>query len=284
FIVYNEKDGLTNNVVFKIFEDSKGRIWFVPFSLQLCYFKNDKIQKYQFNHKIPEFNVTPYLMDFHVDSDDNVFVGIRYEGRIIIDNQGTVDLSRNTSHFSDDSIPLVKQDTGNMDIEFREGEPLLTNRSKNRIVNEAIVTVDLLDTVYQMMQYPHGAENLLNFLVKSPIHNSIYFNHGTSIYSIDLNTKILKKVRTMDNLIVSLYADTTGLWISLKSHHTVLVDYSTGQTLLPPILENYSVTSITIDNAGGYWFTTLENGVFYSSSLNSFIYSTAVGLDDNFIT
>ena len=40
---FTTEDGLTDNVVFDFFEDFKGRIWFLTYNSELCYFDGNKI-------------------------------------------------------------------------------------------------------------------------------------------------------------------------------------------------------------------------------------------------
>ncbi len=46
---FDYSNGLTDNTVFLITEDHKGRIWFGTFNLKLCYYENDSI--YPFKYK-----------------------------------------------------------------------------------------------------------------------------------------------------------------------------------------------------------------------------------------
>src|SRR5690606_18636641 len=49
-------------------------------------------------------------------------------------------------------------------------------------------------------------------------------------------------------------------------------------------LDGYSVTSVMVDNQGGYWFTTLEQGVFYAQNSSTEILNENYGLLDEYIT
>ena len=74
---YTTSDGLLTNTVFNIYEDYKGRIWFISFNGNLCYYYNNKIQKYKFNSIISyEKNelLTPPRNGFYIDSLDNIYI------------------------------------------------------------------------------------------------------------------------------------------------------------------------------------------------------------------
>ncbi len=89
FKTFTTQDGLTDNVVFDTYEDYKGRIWFLTYNSKLCYYENEKIHKYKYNHKIAEFvHEDIPVKSIIVDSNNNVYFALKYLGLYKIDKKG----------------------------------------------------------------------------------------------------------------------------------------------------------------------------------------------------
>jgi hypothetical protein len=92
FKLFTQAQGLTDNVVFKIYEDFKGRIWFLTYNSKLCYFENNKIVKYRYNHLI-EKNGLGFITvnkNLYVDSKETIYFSELFNGLTIIDKGGNL--------------------------------------------------------------------------------------------------------------------------------------------------------------------------------------------------
>ena len=69
-----ENFDLPDNVVFKIREDSKGRIWFFSHTGRLAYFFNGSIYPYKYNDSISKIIKNIIITDAYVDSNDNIIL------------------------------------------------------------------------------------------------------------------------------------------------------------------------------------------------------------------
>ena len=54
FTTLDMADGLIDNTILEIEEDSKGRVWFSGISGNLCYFENGTIHQFKYNYIIKE--------------------------------------------------------------------------------------------------------------------------------------------------------------------------------------------------------------------------------------
>ncbi len=75
FITFTTKDGLSDNSVLRLSEDTKGRIWFVGYNRTLSYFYKDSIYQHRFNDAILEAT-QKYLVfiitDLKVNANDSI--------------------------------------------------------------------------------------------------------------------------------------------------------------------------------------------------------------------
>jgi hypothetical protein len=102
FKYFNSYDGLTDNTVFKIYEDDKERIWFSTFNHMLSYFKNDSIYPYLYNDSIEKY-IPPNLINIGlvVDKNYDIHLGYKTVGYFKLDSDGVV-----TSSFGSERSPL----------------------------------------------------------------------------------------------------------------------------------------------------------------------------------
>src|SRR6056297_2053977 len=91
---YDLEDGLPDNTIFEIYEDYKGRIWFLSFSMRLSYYYNDTIHTYEHNDVINDHFIKDKVMQklsFYVDEQDNIYFGVQQDNLIKIDSSGKLD-------------------------------------------------------------------------------------------------------------------------------------------------------------------------------------------------
>ena len=76
----------------EIYEDNKGRIWFVPFSCKLSYYYNDSIYQYEYNEKLQKklISPNPIKMSFYIDKNETVYIGIYGHPVITITKNGHI--------------------------------------------------------------------------------------------------------------------------------------------------------------------------------------------------
>ena len=65
---------LPDNVVFKIFEDSKGRIWFFSLTCKLAYFYKGSIHIYKYNNSIAKAFKSLIITNAWVNNDDEIII------------------------------------------------------------------------------------------------------------------------------------------------------------------------------------------------------------------
>ena len=72
-------DGLTDNVVFDFYEDYKGRIWFLTYNSELCYYDGSNIIQYQYNHLIKEIPNTSSSnsKQLYIDKSESIYYSMK---------------------------------------------------------------------------------------------------------------------------------------------------------------------------------------------------------------
>jgi len=233
--VYQTNDGLSDPVVFEIIEDSKERLWFRTFSGKLSYFQDEKIYTYPYNDSLPHGCTFLYA-----DSKDQIWFGSSYLGKI-----------------SKTGV-LTKEPILPYNLTFKSIE----NRLIYMITRPFKIDCVNIDGNHIPANITDTKRNL--GLVASLVWNGDrIFSFGSSIFK--LNGKKIELVFRGADQIISLSLDqNNALWIGyLKSDVECLSDFKSKKTLSLDFLSSKSVTRVLQDNQGGYWFSTLEDGVFY---------------------
>ncbi|TSJ45785.1 sensor histidine kinase [Fluviicola chungangensis] len=246
--VYNKSSGLPDEVVFKIQEDYKGRLWFYLYNGKIAYYdpQKKKILPYKYNHLLVKMNHGDFnhRKSFAVDKDDNVYYsGIYQTGRI--DKNGRFFIYR--------------------PIEVRE----LIEVGASWLVN-----------------CTHGPSTGLKELCIIPEKGKkIHYKNEQGIVQFDMFRIGQNRFICIDNMVFRtddssnkvLFNGYTGMynvggefWITtLTGAYRFKNPGKTDFTKPDGIyLKDQKVTGVIKDSEGGYWFSTLDKGIYYTSCLD----------------
>lgn len=256
---YSINDGLLSNVVFHVYEDYKGRIWFLTKSTQLCYLENGKIKNYKYNDQIlkhciyptsdrKKLIVTPKNIYYSVD-----FCGyftITPTGEILDNNnpQGRLTLGLFEDSlctigykYSQKTIEQVKKDA----VMYR---PLYINQDGNIRITQS-------DSIERHKKFD------LKHLVYSKNKLEGYALLGGALYNFPQQTLLYRNASCYypDPLLKDAF------WIGTSNgffHATI----RNGKFIITPntlTLKGNYITSIYCDSQGNTWITSLESGVTF---------------------
>ena len=260
FKVYTRKEGLTNNVVFDLFEDFKGRIWILPIDGRICYIDNGEITTYKFNHKLEPFLRTRrYFHSFYVDKDESVYVGTIDNGLIRITADGRV---KRLDELEIKGSEFVKYDNrlltySNRVLNAPEFEFTHDGRSLSKDVSGPIRIKAYLMGEGMIGYNENGRVMLYDVDSKKLVDSIVYKNQITSFSQID---KLIFVGTELGGLKV--YSIRDAKFIEVLS-----------------TLEKYTVGYPVKDKDGGYWIPTTQHGIFYTPNLNVRSYMEDQGLE-----
>lgn len=238
FELFHVQDGLKDPVVFGFFEDSSHNIWFRSFSGRLCYYDGQKIHPYPYNQELfsnGENGLFRYVYDSR--SDELWFT--------LEDKLGKIDGRGENHRIGNFKRSLFIQSVG--------GKYLLgadTQYSINNIIiNGERFPIQLTDT---------SDFKYFNFIAfRDKLYVSIYkdvFEYGDHS---------LKRVFTSKDPIISISKDQEeNLWLGYLNHG-VEIFMGGRKGWRPEFLQNKSVTKVFQDQDHGFWFTTLESGIYH---------------------
>jgi ligand-binding sensor domain-containing protein len=253
FKVFTTANGLTDNTIFKFYEDDKGRIWFNTYSGRLCYYYNDSIYSKELavNDKLRTFLGPGILNGLRVDKDDTILLStnkglikvipsIENNKRVwnrleALNNKMTVLVDGGFVTFDRSFIANINWYNGGKNIRASLSNPTSNITLVERARNQSLLLF-FLETIQVVDTFAHLAKDRpIPFNIDNPISYA---------------THILQET------------DTT-FWLGLKGGGVRLCSLDNPLKPIRKLLGSLSVTWIMKDREGGYWFTTLEDGLFY---------------------
>ncbi len=268
---FDLQDGLPEMTIFDITEDSKGRIWFIGFNSKISYYENGKIKLFPFNRAIEHLTQGHSLCiknSLYIDPNDNLYISFRYLGIIKITPKGFVTridkkLDNLASIIQVDHKLLIAQHRGifnRLDFNTKFCKTSIVNDSLVKALNRSIIAIPASD------------------------NKSIYL--ACDSYLIKVYRDGRYESRKMPATIIWFSKDSQNLlWVCSLNNGAVAFDEKDFHgTAKHVYLNNKSVSSIIQDREGGFWFSTLEDGIFYLSSHYTSSYGIKNGLADENIS
>lgn len=246
--LYTKSNGLPDDVVFEIFEDEIGRVWFYLYNGTLAFYdhKRRKMFPYKYNHLLKQVNHGDFntRKSFVVDKDGNVTYSGNYS-LARIDKHG-----RLTRYESKSFKELVN--VGN------EWLPAGMNNPNARKELEIKFTPEKGKPFY----YNYGAE--ISKYEALEIKKRLFLFINSSIFDYHDPTQ---KVEFVD--YTGMCQVDGELWITTLTGAYRFKNPENADLTKPDgvYLKDQKISSVTKDSEGGYWFSTLDNGIFYTPCL-----------------
>ena len=256
---FEEQDGLSDNVIFETIEDFKGRVWFVGFNCKLSYYENGQIKRYPYNNVIEKLTNSRMLSvksSFYIDKYDNVYLSVAYRGIICISAKGV--------------LSVINNNSGNLaDVFEKEHKVFVIQHSG--FINSLKINTKNIHTVVKDTKL-EKSRKLAVFSTLTSDHKSIFVACDHYLLKVQEDGKY--QIREMESRIIWLSRDKNNLiWVGSYNGGAIALNEN---NLMGPFVHNYltdkSVSSVLQDKEGGLWFSTLDEGVFYLPSHNTFSY------------
>ncbi|HYG49454.1 MAG TPA: histidine kinase [Flavobacteriales bacterium] len=257
FMVLTTNDGLPCNTVFRFVEDKQGRIWFLSFHSQLAYFYNNKIYKYTYNHVLEKHvKGTPVPQSLHVDKSGGLYIGYDGLGLMHIDAKGNYSqiLGLNESVYYQFFAREIEGDL----LFGSYQSPAMPNKKVGYDIKSGGREKQLIYREEEVGQGFHIAsiKRRNGTLVTATTKKLVEYNPPTD--------KV--ELFPVSTTVARLYEDKDScLWVCSIKHGTKRLTKNSSDldNYTNHLLNGKSVTGVLHDTDGGFWFTTLENGVYY---------------------
>ena len=251
FETLTTQEGLLNNTLFNL-QAHKDELWYYTYSSQVGYLRQDTAYAYRYSNIITKHLSTALGSFFHIDGDGIFYLNkrISYRGYEVIRilPGGIQDRSL--------SVPF---DADYMAIYVTAGKRWLKSGS------DSARKVKVFSLQTRKLLYEFASVQDLNIPPPEPygyrkgdkmwlLYKDVYFLQGKTCWKIIscLGYPFHMLVDKDENIWIGY--EQKGLWLYRKKDN-----YACPVQVLP----QHSVSCTLEDREGGFWFTTLENGVYY---------------------
>lgn len=263
-----DEKNFKNIAVSECVEDGHNQLWFVSLSNKVYYRKSSgSIQPFVFNNNISNkvfSNRGPIKYSFRPYNDSSLLISLKDMGALWVKKSGEV-----VSKY---------EKMENVVFDFSEPKPFISFLDKK----QPFRNVDVILPSKQIIKIPSSVY---------PTHlYSAKLKDGTLLISIDKSLFVIKGTKfkeiKMDDAITGIYQDRQDfVWLLINgvgAQRYANTDFNAKPVLT--ILKKEIVTSILQDKEGSFWFSTLNSGVYFVSSLAFTNYTTIDGLKSNKIS
>jgi ligand-binding sensor domain-containing protein len=245
-VVFDQSNGLLDNVVFSIYEDRKGRLWFLSMNGKLAYYYKGKIYPYKYNELLlKSMNLTYPVKALTIDKNDNLYYSIAGIGAVKVTPKGKL------TRFKHDSVNRLKKVMDKWFYFYRTKEEKADS------------------FCYSNPKHPSETETF-EALATISVISAVEINSKMLIRANPTVYEAFNKMNKCDYLnVTGLFTTKNKVWIC-STKGAYMFDVDSNFDLSKPdrvFLRDLQVSCVTIDREGGYWFSTLDNGVYYAPNV-----------------
>ena len=276
---FGAKEGLTDNVINCIQEDAVGRIWLGSMWGKVFYVENDTVHPFKYNHLIEAYQKSYYVIAgvsrFEKTQNPNntveernpdsigkggLLVGLTNVGILkIYDNGQSVLIAAPKAP----TLLVFQSSKRNIAI-FQSMLNGMPQPFSPNLVQPVFIYDGLKIAKQGTFKMNSLLDNISNARLKT-IGKSTYLFTNSGIHR--QNGQASFSGRPYDRPIYDVLTDEDGLIWTAEGLNGGVKAFASAETIGKSspqiILENVSATTILRDRDGGYWVTTLNEGVFY---------------------
>ncbi len=257
-----KKFELEDNVIFKIKEDEKGRIWFFSKSGKLAYYENGIVHNFAYNKELLAKVKNITIIDALV-----------YKDTIYINSQNGENYKVSLSGKIDNFFYGIPNSEMHFDIKMY-GNLFFATKTLGHIYgghNFFLLKKNSYDTIIYKIPFRQAVYYHYGVIAHD---NILYFYHDKTMVKLYPDGNY-KHIYMNDQILDMKFDLENNIWVGLREGGAILLNKNL-EPIGNTVLKQYSISSIENDFEGGTWFSTLENGLFYlkKTANNKYIDST----------
>ncbi len=230
---FSTANGLPDNEIFRIYEDKKHRIWFIPLNGKLSFYQNGKLYTPENNKMLAEIPFTKIVIGEFEDEKGNLYFASKNEMVCKITPEDSVIMTYNKMIYNflwveNDSIHTI--------------EDRLLNRHYN----------------------PRGS--IYKDQIAIGVNTNVYYKKGSD----EFEKLITLPEKSVEIIFMRLFSD-SSLYIGTRKGLYILDPNDT--TTLHSYFPDWAITCVEKDFENNLWISTLEDGVHLVQSLHVLKYN-----------
>lgn len=298
----NSEDGIPDNVVFKMYEDYRHRVWFSTKSGAVFYMDGDKIVSPDFNQSLIEALAPEnYILSIFVDSNDVIYMSsqhtfmgyfkasidakeveiIQYDPERPLNNQTAVIFTLGEDVLMSSMIWRVNLRllAGNYADLFREWH---SNTVKPSDQPTQYIEDRQNSSTKLKIHYITSSEKLDNlrlgrfFFPKGIIGETRYFGIKRVLYS--LKGEVAQPLKKLDRSVLSLVQNDNDVFVGTYGGLLHYREVEDSLKLVGHYFKDHIIAHINEDVDGNYWISSANKGVLKVPSFSDRVYEIPPGL------
>jgi ligand-binding sensor domain-containing protein len=260
FTNFTKDDGLPTNSTLKLYEDYKGRIWFLSYEGSISYFDGQNITVHPLFRNIISPDVL-FFDNIYIDILDRISLSGFKKNRYLVENNKITTLDSTAFGILPRTVYMYYENKGNDKI-LGFANPVKGIENQEIHPQREGLTIRFNNTGRFAWSQKHSV------LTRE---NQLLISLGMEIKWVE-GLEVINKMQFSNN-IIGLFEDLDGnIWISEEFNGIAM--YPKGDISANPIhfLQSNSCSEILQDYEGNYWFSTTENGVFWVPSIHFLTY------------
>ncbi len=259
FTSYTAANGLPSNSVIRMFKDNNGRIWFSTYDGSLSYYKNGKIYPFAQNDTLLKIDKHYYIFNLFFDNKGTLW---------IMPSRGGI-----YQFFPNGNIKKFKVKHNKRAFFFKQ-------------INNNFIYTTVPGNKSDTLKLVHNKQGYFLEGYKTAFRADIA-KLKKNKYAISLDNQLIiinnDKIDTLiefKNSITGIYYEENNLWVSVMFEGVYQLDANTLETKTT-LLRNKTPVKVFKDKEGGYWFGTIESGIYYTPSFqfNYFLNYNIMAMD-----
>lgn len=238
FDLINADNGLSDNEVFQMKKDSKGRIWLLTLTGKLSLIYKNKIYTEINSTLVKQASGSSITEDFFEDSNNNIYICFRNGEISIITPQNKV-FKKNLNIFSISGLWIDKKSTY-----------LLEPKGLYHVEQKSNLHRSSSSNFHKVHHTKFGT----------------FYSFSNALYHLDQNHKIKK--------IIELPKNQEILYCHFETYNKILICTRDGLFIIKNgkitnhFFKEKTISGVIKDTEGSYWVTTLKNGIIYVPSFD----------------
>lgn len=267
FTTYTPQHNLSDNEIFRIIEDSSNRLWFLPFNGKISYYQNGVFHNSSTDSTLKSIDVHDIYSGFLEDHLGNIWVSSISKGVFVLHPDGSSHRFQKNPNINDPTVfhytvfflwehhhaiyaltpngILVFDPRHPDEYQFKEVKGMKMTSDASRKV--------YLDTTSTVLTFPQFNTNVAN---------------GDALIELNYTDFTFKRKASSISIfgVLPIQGDSCWVYHTAGLSHWTMTDSVVTENVR--YLDGAIVSHGMKDNDEGYWFTTLNHGVYYIPSAN----------------
>lgn len=240
FKTFTIEDGLPVNAVLRLYADSKGRVWIMPFKETICYYYKGKIYHENNDTLLRRIRLTDFALGCVETNDQEI---------VILDRRKIFKITNDTLVTE---YPCANPSTCHMTKLTKEGDRILLQDE-----NGVYYSDDKLLHFQRLKDMMHAGAAEGQTLVSS---NLVCFVRSFDMLHVISDRYALEYDVRMPSINSIRKMNDSTIW--LNTNNGTFVFDIVRKKIIEHLLANKNISNCFVDNEGGTWFSTLNDGVY----------------------